>query len=98
MTDALTIAASALRAQQINLGVIASNVANAETPGYKPQQATFIPMNPGIAVGPVVASADASVDIGSELVNLILAKTAYAAAAKIASASNEMTHTLLKSF
>lgn len=97
MTDALTIAASALQAQQINLGVIANNVANAETPGYKPQQTTFIPMNPGIAAGPVIASADASVDIGSELVNLILAKSAYAAAAKIVSASNEMTHTLLNS-
>lgn len=96
MMDALSIAASALQAQQVNLGVIANNVANAETPGYRPQQAVLIPMNPGVAVGPIIASAQASVDIGSEFVNLILAKTAYAAAAKVVTASNQMTHDLLQ--
>ena len=96
MTDALSIAGSALQAQQINLGVIANNVANAETPGYKPQQVTLIPMNPGVAVGPIIASTQASVDIGSELVNLIVAKQAYAAAAKVVSAANQMTQDLLQ--
>jgi len=96
MTDALSIAGSALQAQQINLGVIANNVANADTPGYKPQQVTLIPMNPGVAVGPIIASTQASVDIGSELVNLIVAKQAYAAAAKVVSAANQMTQDLLQ--
>lgn len=96
MTDALSIAGSALQAQQVNLGVIANNVANADTPGYKPQQVTLIPMNPGVAVGPIIASTQASVDIGSELVNLIVAKQAYAAAAKVVSASSQMTQDLLR--
>ena len=76
--------------------VIANNVANADTPGYKPQQVTLIPMNPGVAVGPIIASTQASVDIGSELVNLIVAKQAYAAAAKVVSAANQMTQDLLQ--
>jgi len=96
MMDAVGIAASALQAQQVNLGVIASNVANADTPGYKPQQAVMIPMNPGVAVGNIVASAEGSDDIANDLVNLILAKTAYAAAAKVVTASNQMTHDLLQ--
>lgn len=96
MIDAMSIARTALDAQQVNVGVIADNVANAVTPGYKPQHATLIPMNPGVAVGPIVASAEASVDIGSELVNLIVARDAYAAAAKVFSASDQMMHDLLK--
>ncbi len=96
MTDALSIAGSALQAQQINIGMIANNIANAETPGYQAQQVTLIPMSAGVAVGPIVASAQAGVDIGSELVNLIVAKQAYAAAAKVMSASDQMTRDLLQ--
>jgi flagellar hook-associated protein 1 len=95
MMDALNIAATALQAQGVNVGVIANNVANAETPGYTPQQTNFIAMNPGVTVGPIIASSSAEVDLGSELVNLIMAQQAYAAAAKVASASITMTHNLL---
>ena len=96
MMDALGIAASALQAQQVNVGVIANNVANAETPGYKPQQVTLMPMNPGVAVGPIVASTQPSVDIANQLVDLMIAQQAYAAAAKVASASIQMSHDLLR--
>lgn len=96
MMDALGIAASALQAQQVNVGVIANNVANAETPGYKPQQVTLMPMNPGVAVGPIIASTQPSVDIASQLVDLMIAQQAYAAAAKVASASIQMSHDLLR--
>ncbi len=96
MMDAASIAGTALHAQQVNVGVIANNVANAETPGYKPQQVTMIPMSPGVAVGPIIASAQSSVDLGGELVNLIVAQHAYEAAAKVVSASDKMTHDLLQ--
>jgi flagellar hook protein FlgE len=96
MTDAVSIATSALQAQQVIVGVIANNIANADTPGYRPQQVTLIPMSPGVAVGPIVASTQANVDIASELINLIVAKQAYAAAAKVVTASDQMTHDLLQ--
>lgn len=95
MLDAISIAATALNAQNVNASVIADNIANADTPNYTPKQVSFIPMNPGVAVGPIVASTQASVDIGSELVNLMIAQQAYAAATKVVSASNQMTNALL---
>ncbi len=95
MMDALNIAATALQAQGVNVGVIANNIANADTPGYTPQQTNFIAMNPGVTVGPIIASSSAEVDLSNQLVNLIVAQQAYAAAAKVASASITMTHDLL---
>ncbi len=93
--DAISIAGTALNAQSVNLSVIAGNIANAVTPNYTPKQTTFIPMNPGVAVGPTIASTQASVDIGSELVSMVIAQQAYAAATKVVSASDQMTQTLL---
>jgi len=95
--DALTIAGSALQAQSTNIAVIANNIANSGTPGYTPQQTTFIPMNPGVAVGPIVASIQGSVDDSTEIINLMAAKQAYEAAAKVASAADQMFQTLLQS-
>jgi flagellar hook-associated protein FlgK len=95
MIDALSIARTALDAQSVNTSVIADNIANANTPNYAPKQVTFIPMNPGVAVGPIIASTQASVDVGSELINLMVAQQAYEAATKVASASDAMTHALL---
>ena len=97
MIDSVSIARTALDAQSVRTSVIADNIANASTPNYQPKQTTMIPMNPGVAVGPITASAEASVDIGSELVNLIVAEKAYAAAAKVISASDQMAHALLAS-
>lgn len=95
MIDALSIARTALDAQSINTSVIADNIANANTPNYAPKQVTFIPLNPGVAVGPIVASAQASVDVASEFVNLLVAKQAYEAATKVVSVSDQMMHDLL---
>lgn len=97
MIDAVSIARTALDAQSVNTSVIADNIANAVTPNYQPKQTAMIPMNPGVAVGPIMASAEASVDIGNEFVNLIVAKNAYAAVAKVISVSDQMTRALLAS-
>ncbi|HLI20231.1 MAG TPA: flagellar basal body protein, partial [Stellaceae bacterium] len=94
MIDALGIAGSALLAQSTNLNVIANNVANATTPGYTAQQAMFVPMNPGVAVGAIVDTGE-SVDLTNEMVNLITAKAAYEAALNVVSATQQMTNRLL---
>ena len=94
MTDALSIAGSALAAQTISLAVTADNVANATTPGYTAKQAQFVPMNPGVSVGAIVDTGQ-SVDIANQMVNLILAKTAYQAAASVFRTANQMASTLL---
>lgn len=94
MLDALGITGSALTAQSVNLEVIANNVANAATPGYTAKQAVFVPMNPGVAIGAVIDTGQ-GVDLASQLVDLITAKTAYEAAIGVAKTAEQMTGTLL---
>ena len=94
MIDALSIASSALNAQAISLAVTADNVANAETPGFTAKQAQLVAMNPGVAVGAIIDSGQ-SVDLADQMVNLILAKTAYQAAADVFRTADQMTKTLL---
>jgi flagellar hook protein FlgE len=94
MTDAISIAGSALAAQTISLAVTADNVANATTPGYTAKQVQFVPMNPGVGVGAIVDTGQ-DVDLAYQMVNLILAKTAYQAAAGVFRTADQMTNTLL---
>ena len=94
MIDALSIAGSALTAQTIGLAVTADNVANVETPGFTAKQAQFVAMDPGVALGAIVDSGQ-GVDLTREMVNLILAKTAYQAAASVFRTADQMTKTLL---
>lgn len=91
----LTIATSALLAQEANVSVIANNVANVATTGFRPQQAGLVSMNPGVKVGAIV-TAGQGVDLASEFVNLILAQHAYEAALKVVSASEDMTGALIR--
>jgi flagellar hook protein FlgE len=95
MTDALSIAGSALAAQTISLAVTADNVANATTPSYTAKQAQFVPMNPGVSVSAIVDTGQ-GVDIANQIVNLILAKTAYQAAASVFRTASQMSNTLLR--
>ena len=94
MIDALSIAGSALAAQTIGLAVTADNVANVETPGFAAKQAQFVAMNPGVAVGAIIDTGQ-GVDLADQMVNLILAKTAYEAAANVFRTADQMTKTLL---
>lgn len=96
MTDAISIAGSALAAQSISLAVTADNVANATTPGCTEKQAQFVSMNPGVSVGAIVDTGQ-GVDLSNQIVNLILAKTAYQAAASVFRTADQMTKTLLAS-
>ena len=94
MTDALRIAGAALAAQTISLAVTADNVANTTTPGYTAKQAQFVPMNPGVSVG-VIVDTGQGVDLANQMVNLILAKAAYQAAASVFRTANQMSKTLI---
>ena len=94
MLDALAIAGSALNAQSVAVNVIANNVANAVTPDYTAKAAQLVAMNPGVSVGAIIDTGQ-GVDLATELVNLKVAQTAYAAAAKIMSTADQMASTLL---
>jgi len=94
MTDALRIAGSALAAQTISLAVTADNVAMTTTPSYTAKQAQFVPMNPGVSVGAVIDTGQ-DVDLANQMVNLILAKAAYQAAASVFRTANHMSKTLI---
>ncbi len=94
MIDAHSIPGPALAAQPPSLAVTADNVANATMPGYTAKQAQFVPMNPGVGVGAIVDTGQ-GVDLTNQMVNLILAKTAYQAAANVFRTANQITKTLL---
>jgi len=95
--QALAIATSALVAQTAVVNVVAQNVANALTPGYAAKTASLVSMNPGVKVGAVVDAASPEVDLGSEFATLMQARTAYKAALKIFSTSEQMSRALLAS-
>ncbi|HEY3918466.1 MAG TPA: flagellar basal body rod C-terminal domain-containing protein [Stellaceae bacterium] len=94
--DAITIAGSALTAQSVNVGVIAGNIANVETPDYTAKQAALVPMTPGggVEVGAIIDTGQ-GVDLANQLVNLSMAKTAYEAATNVLTTASEMTSALL---
>lgn len=94
MIDALSIAGSALAAQTISLAVTADDVANVETPGFTAKQAQFVAMNPGVSVGAIIDTGQ-GVDLADQMVSLVLAKTAYEAAANVFRTADQMTKTLL---
>ncbi len=94
MIDALSGAHTALDAQSVGTRSTADGTVNASASNSAPKQVTLLPMNPGVAVGPIIASAQASVDVGSELINLMAAQQAYEAA-KATSAPDPLAAQLL---
>jgi flagellar hook protein FlgE len=92
----LTIATSALLAQEAKVSVIADNIAKFDTANFRPQQASLVSINPGVKVGAILTADRPDVDLASEFVNLILARTAYEASLKVVGASDDMASALLK--
>lgn len=93
--DIPSIAISALTAQKIDAGEIADTGANAIPPSHTFNQVTLLPIGPGVAVGPVIASVETNVNHGNDLLKLMAAQNAYAAAARVARASDELAYKLL---
>ncbi len=64
LTQALATAVSGLRASQIGMSIVASNVANAETPGYVRKTPTQIVTAAGaVGVGVRVAAINRELDL-----------------------------------
>ncbi|OAN43016.1 hypothetical protein A6A04_09985 [Paramagnetospirillum marisnigri] len=77
----LATLATGLEAQSRVANTAATNIVNATTPGYQAEQGQLVsrPLN---GAGYVPLPPEGEVDLGTEMVNLVLAKTSYGAAAK----------------
>lgn len=92
--QALTGLASGLNAQASVANRAAVNIANVTTPGYQAQQGALVPRQPA-GVADVAQAPAGEVDLTTEVTSLILAKTAYGAAAKTFSTVARMDRALL---
>jgi flagellar basal-body rod protein FlgC len=102
---ALDIGLSGLQSCQGAVDITANNIANANTPGFKAQQAQFqekTPSGSGVQLGNLPGSDPASgsgtgpsdTDLAYELVNLLTYKLGFEANAKVVKTSGEMLGTL----
>jgi flagellar hook protein FlgE len=100
--SALNIGVSALQANLRALDSASHNIANANTTGFQPQQASFQEQkNGGVIVNISQASridsgGDASgTDLATEIVNTIEYKAGFDLSAKLVKTSNELLGTLI---
>jgi flagellar hook-associated protein FlgK len=98
MISAMNSAVAGLNAAETRVGVRAQNIANWQSQGYQP----LVPVQTSQGAGPVVKVTKAQVsgdfpqvDLGEEIVDMNVAKTAYEASAKIIRTVDEMEKTLL---
>src|SRR3954462_8805316 len=82
MNTAISI--SGLRAAQTTFDVMANNVANMATEGFKPSRVELRPVEPraGVDVAAISQSADDGTDLATEMTSMVIAKTTYAANAR----------------
>ncbi len=100
----MSVAASGMRAAQTRLSVAAENIANADTPGYRPALVDTVELSTG-GVGTIVRRGDASdggdgsgVDIAAEQVAMVRSATYFAANAAVVKTANRMLGSLLDIF
>lgn len=82
MISAISPLTSALQAIGSRTQAIANNVANVSTSDYQAERGAFVSQDPGGGVSYVALEAEGGVDLESEFVDLLAARTAYAAAAE----------------
>lgn len=102
---ALNSGLSGMLAFQRGLDTSANNIANAQTNGYKPQQASFKEgSNGGVSTvvsgngsnGTSATSAETSgTDLATEMVNSLVYKAGFDASAKIVKTADQMLGTLV---
>ena len=107
IASALFNSASGLRDANFRMGVIAHNVANSNTDGFVPDRVDSIAQSGGgvrpVLIPGVRVEADASVlssvpsqtEAATEFVNLVAARNAYAANAKVIQSLVETDRTLM---
>ena len=74
-----------MRDATVRLDVAANNVANATTEGFKPSRVASVGLPGGGVQSTVVPGDVEGVDLAGEMVAMLMAKTAFAANAKILS-------------
>jgi flagellar hook protein FlgE len=79
-----TISISGLHAAQASFDVMANNVANLATDGFKPSRVELRPVEPrgGVDVASISQSPDEGTDLATEMTSMVIAKTTYAANAR----------------
>jgi flagellar hook protein FlgE len=96
MDDAFGIALSGMQAAQTQLNVAANNIANANTPGFKAQQAdlTSLPNGDGVDVAQISTSGN-SADPTVAIISLRQSALMYGANAMVIRVQNQMYGSLL---
>jgi flagellar basal-body rod protein FlgC len=106
LAQSLSISASGIRDATLRLDVAANNVANVNTRGFVPSkvsssavptggvQSTVAPFVPNPAAPPP-EEGDSQTDLATEFVNVIAARAAFKANAKMMSVTAETSETLI---
>ena len=104
--DSFSIALSGMQAAQTQMNIVAQNVANLNTPGNKSRNANLVAGAAGVSVGSVTLDSSpgpiqpdgtegSNVDLGTQMVNQIVAAQYYRANASVISISNKTYGSLL---
>ncbi|MBI5655572.1 MAG: flagellar basal body rod protein [Geobacter sp.] len=94
MTDATSIASSALDAYSTKIEVTSHNVANTNTENFKPSQVTLQETHSG-GVSAAVRPTDDQVDISREAVEMLSTVNGYKANLQAIKTDTEMTQSML---
>lgn len=92
--NTIGVAASALKAFTTNQAVAANNVANVDTPGYKPSVAREEEVKGG-GVKAAVSKANDPVELSKEAVDMMLISNLFTANTKTVKATDQMTQSIL---
>jgi flagellar hook protein FlgE len=78
------ISISGLHAAQTTFDVMADNVANLASEGFKPSRVELRPVEPrsGVDVAAIAPSDEQGTDLATEMVGMVVARTMYAANAR----------------
>ena len=82
---------SGLHAAQTSFDVMANNVANIASEGFKPSRVELRPVEPrsGVDVAAITPSDEEGTDLATEMVGMVVAKTMYAANARAFRVEND---------
>jgi flagellar hook protein FlgE len=93
--DALTIAASGMRAAQTQVNVAANNIANVNTPRFKAQSAELTDVITGGVAVTGVRPTGQPVDLATQMANMKKAAQMYNANGTVVHVANQMLHSML---
>ena len=107
MASGMSAAVSGMRTQQDEFDAAANNIANADTPGYNSEEVETAPLpgggveTTGVGVLPGNPPADptvSSVDVGAQMVGMMMASSLYSADAKVVTVQGRMDQSLFDVF